>query len=196
MSRFMKGNVSYTSFKAERQPDSITEIKTLVEKYAFQLIQADDVRDESIGWVDPLLSFENEQFSNLLFRDFVLLSMRMDKYSFGASQIRPFLEEEEFNFKQANKLEYIPAQQKKELREKVIKRMRKKSLPKTAITEASWDSSNNTIFLFSQSSAVIAKFVDLFEKTFGFSLQQLSIVDMAENAGELEPIFGKLWSAE
>ena len=131
-----------------------------------------------------------------MFRDYLLLSLRIDKYGFSASQTRPYLEEAEFNFKRSNNLEHLPAQQKKELKEGVIKMMRTNTYPKTTITELFWSYETNNIYLFSQSSAVINKFVDIFEKTFELNLTPISILDGVDQFDSLEgvePFYTKIW---
>lgn len=199
MSKLLKGNINYTALKPSKSIESISEARVAIERYAFKKLDPEDVRDESSGWVDPYLSFEAENFNNIMFRDSMLLGFRQDKYSFGASQLRPYLEEAEFNFMKSNNLEYITAQQKKDLKESTIKKLKMNSYPKTTITEVVWNHSNNLVYIFTQSGTVLAKFIDIFEKTFELELEPIAIIDAVkamDNHKNLEPLLGKLWRVE
>lgn len=196
MSKLRSGRVSFTAFTPEKQPPDVTKMRKLLREHRFLPLAPEDVRDESVGWVDPLLSFETEEFPNCYFRDYYLFSLRIDRYGAGGSQLRPFLEEAEFRFKEEHKIEHIPAHQKKELREMAARRVRVKTLPRTVIAEVAWNLSENRLYLFSQSSGVLSRFVDAFEKTFAASIAPSFIVDAVEKLdkpGEITSIIGELW---
>ena len=199
MTKLLKGNVSFTVFKPEKTPENIEKTREALAEYAFQRLAPADLRDESVGWVDAVLCFDNENFSSLLHDGFFVFALREDKYSFTAAQLRPYIEEAEFVFKRENSLEYIAAQQKKEIKEQVIRRMRTNSYPKTTVTEAAWDMDSGLVYLFSQSGATIAKFTDVFEKSFQISLDQVSLFDSVKELGgadRMEPVFTRIWGDE
>ncbi len=195
-SKFIKGNISFTAFKPSQELSSITKAREYVEAAAFKPLRPEDVEDESVGWVDSELSFDTKDFPNFAFRDTMLVAMRMDRYTFTASQMRPYLEQAEHDFMLANNLEYISAQQKKEIKEQVIRTMKTNSYPKTTIVEMFWSFESNRVYLFSQSGTVISKFIDLFERTFEVSIEPLSImdaVDQLEHAERMEPLCADIW---
>ena len=199
MTRLLKGNVSFTVFKPEKTPENIEKAREALAGYAFQRLDPTDLRDESAGWVDAVLCFDNENFSSLMHDGFLVFALREDKYAFTAAQLRPYIEEAEFVFKRENNLEYIAAQQKKEIKEQVIRRMRTNSYPKTTVTEAAWDMDSGLVYLFSQSGAIIAKFTDVFEKSFQISLDQVSLFDSVKELGgadKMEPVFTRIWGDE
>ncbi len=199
MSKFLKGSVSFLMFTPDKQLNSITDVREKVLSKAFTMLKPTDLRDESIGWVDPLLTFDNENFSNLTDSDNILLGMRIDKYSFGASQMRPYLEEAVFNFKRDNALDYVTAEQQKELKEGVVRTLRMNSYPKTTIVEVAWNLSRNVVYLFSQSSAVVLKFSDLFEKTFETTLTLKPFyeeVEVFSQKDDFKSFIGQIWSVE
>ena len=196
MTRLLKGNVSVTVFKPKQAPESIDRVRLALSEHAFQRLEPTDLRDESVGWVDAVLSFDNENFSSLLHDTFFVFALREDKYSFTSAQLRPYIEEAEFVFKRENNLEYIAAQQKKEIREQVIRTMKTNSYPKTTITEVAWEIDTGLIYFFSQSGAVAAKFTDLFEKSFETSIDMVQLFDSVKELGgaeKIEPIFTKIW---
>ena len=196
MTKLLKGNVSFTVFKPEKIPEDIEKTRKSLAEYAFQRLDPADLRDESVGWVDAVLCFDNENFSSLMHDTFFVFAFREDKYSFSAAQLRPYIEEAEFVFKRENSIEYIAAQQKKEIKEQVIRRMKTNSYPKTAVTEVAWDMETGLVYLFSQSGATVAKFTDIFEKSFQMSLEQVSLFDSVKElggAGKIEPVFTKIW---
>ena len=196
MTKLLKGNVSFTVFKPGKLPESIEETRKILTGRAFQKLEATDPRDESLGWVDAVLCFDNENFSSLMHDTFFVFALREDKYSFSAAQLRPYIEEAEFVFKRENNLEYIAAQQKKEIKDQVVRRMRTNSYPKTTITEVAWDLDSGLVYLFTQSGTTQAKFTDIFEKSFETTLEQKSLFDSVKEIGgadKIEPIFTKIW---
>lgn len=199
MSKLLKGNVSFTVFRPEKMPENIEKTREALAEYAFQRLDPTDLRDESVGWVDAVLCFDSENFSSLLHDNFFVFALREDKYSFTAAQLRPYLEEAEFVFKRENNLEYIAAQQKKEIKEQVVRRMRTNSYPKTTITEAAWDMDSGLVYFFSQSGQTVAKFTDIFEKSFQVSLEQTSLFDSLKELGgadKMEPVLSTIWEAK
>ncbi|HOW51132.1 MAG TPA: recombination-associated protein RdgC [bacterium] len=196
MSKLLGGRVSFLTFLPEKKAPDSDDLRKKLFDQRFHPLLPEDVRDESVGWVDPFLSFENQAFPNCYFRDYYLFSLRIDRYSLGGAQLRPFLEEEIHRFKEDNKVEFIPAHQKKELRERAMRRVRVKTLPRTIITEAAWNLGENKLYLFTQSSTIISKFIDTFEKTFAISIAPSYLVDAVEKLdkpGDLTSIIGELW---
>lgn len=199
MTKLATGNVSITVFKASKTPKDIEETRRMLESGAFRKLEPTDIRDESTGWVDAILCFDSENFSSLMHDRFFVFAMRNDKYSFSASQMRPYLEEAEYVFKKENNLEYIAAQQKKEIKEQVTKKLKMNSFPKTTICEIAWDMESGRVYLFSQSSQIMPKFIDIFEKTFEVNLENIALLDSVDEVGgrdKIEPILGKIWSVQ
>lgn len=199
MTRLLKGNVSTTLFKPNKVPKTVGEARECLGRFSFKKLEPTDIRDESIGWVDAVLCFDNENFSSLMHDRFFVFALRADKYSFSASQIRPYVEEAEFLFKKDNNLEYIAAQQKKELKETVIRKLKSNSFPKTTVIEVAWDMESRFVYFFSQSGAFLAKFTDIFEKTFETTLENVYIFDSLKKMGtveKVEPVFAKIWSVK
>ncbi len=177
MSKLVKGAVSFSSFRAEGTMPSREKVRELLAAHVFKPLKPEDERDESVGWVDAIWSFDTERFPNLFSGSMLMLSMRVDRYSFSASQLRPFLEEAEYHYKTVNNLEYLSAQQRKELREAEIRKMRQNSFPRTTIVEMVWTIDENNIYLLTTSSAMVKRFMPLFENTFGFSLGERPLLD-------------------
>ena len=184
MSKLLKGAVSFTSFRPEGEVPTRERTRELIETQLFKPLKAEEERDESVGWVDAIWSFDTERLPNLFSGATLLLSMRIDRYAFSSSQLRPYLEEAEYHYKTTNRLEYISAQQKKEIRDAEIRRMRTNSYPKTQIVEIAWKIDEKTLYLFSQSSAAIKRFIPLFENSFGFSLEQSELIDESIASGK------------
>ena len=199
MTKLLKGTISRTIFKPDKKPENMTTIRESLERFAFKKIDPTDVRDESTGWIDAIMSFDSKNFSSLMHDRFMIFALRTDKFSFSSSQIRPHLEEAEHLFKIENNLEYISAQQKKEIKEQVTKRLKVNSIPKVTITETAWDMETNLVHLFSQSSQVVVRFTDIFEKTFEVNLETIELsnsIKQITKSGKLEPVLGKVWGIQ
>ena len=199
MTKLLKGNISVTLFKPNKVPKTIGEARECLERFSFKKLESTDIRDESNGWVDAILCFDNKNFSSLMHDRFFVFALRTDKYSFSASQLRPYLEESEFLFKKENNLEYIAAQQKKEIKETVIRKLKSNSFPKTTVIEVAWDMESRLVYFFSQSSPAIVKFTDVFEKTFETTLENVYIFDSLKKMGKVEkvePVFAQIWGVK
>lgn len=199
MTRLLKGNVSFTVFIPEKIPENIEKVREALAENAFQKLDPADLRNESVGWVDAQLCFDSENFSSLLHDSFFVFALREDKYSFTAAQLRPYIEEAEFVFKRENNLEYIAAQQKKDIKEQVVRRMKSNSYPKTTITEVAWDMDSHQIYFFSQSNAMITKFTDIFEKSFETSINQVQLFDSVKELGgadKMQPVLTEIWGGK
>ncbi|HDT11293.1 MAG TPA: hypothetical protein ENN58_00995 [bacterium] len=199
MTKLLKGTITRTIFKPDKNPKNISDIRESLERFAFKKIDPMDIRDESTGWVDAIMSFDSKNYSSLMHDRFMIFALRTDKFSFSASQIRPHLEEAEHVFKIENNLDYIAAQQRKEIKEQVIKKLKMNSIPKVTITEVAWDMESNLVHLFSQSSQVVVRFTDIFEKTFEVNLETIELYDsmkQIKGTGRIEPVFGKIWSVQ
>jgi DNA recombination-dependent growth factor C len=199
MTKLLKGTISRTIFKPDKKLENMTAIREALERFAFKKLDPADVRDESTGWIDAIMSFDSKNFNALMHDGFMIFALRTDKFSFSSSQIRPHLEEAEHLFKIENNLEYISAQQKKEIKEQVIKKLKVNSIPKVTITEVAWDMETNLVHLFSQSSQVAVRFTDIFEKTFELNLAIIELhdsINSIKGTGKLEPILGKVWGIQ
>ncbi|MGI6394798.1 MAG: hypothetical protein ACOX2F_08785 [bacterium] len=199
MTKLSKGSISVTVFNTSKTPDNIEEIRKMLAKYPFVKLEPTDVRDESSGWVDATLSFDSEHFSSLMHDRFLLFALRSDKYSFSASQMRPDLEEAEFLYRQNSGVTHIAAQQKKEIKEQIIRKMKMNSLPKVTVVEAAWDMETGKVYFFSQSNHMVTLFSDIFEKTFEVTLQTVSLLDSVDkilSRDKVEPVFGKIWGSK
>ncbi len=197
MTKLLKGTVTRTIFRPDKVPENIGEIRDSLKKFAFKKIDPMDVRDESTGWVDAIMSFDNENYGSLMHDSFMLFALRTDKFFFSASQIRPHLEEAEFTFKRENSLEYLSAQHRKEIKEQVVRKLKMNSTPKVTIAEVAWDMESNLVHLFSQSSQIVIRFIDIFEKTFELNLETVELYDsikQIKGSGKVESVLGKIWS--
>lgn len=177
MSKLLKGAVSFTAFRPEGEVPSRERTRELIDTQLFKPLRAEEERDESVGWVDAIWSFDTERLPNLFSGATLLLSVRIDRYAFSSSQLRPYLEEAEYHYKTTNKLEYISAQQTKEIRDAEIRKMRTNSYPKTQIVEIAWKIDDKIVYIFSKSSSAIKRFIPLFENSFGFSLVQTDLIN-------------------
>ncbi|MFO7735176.1 MAG: recombination-associated protein RdgC [bacterium] len=198
MNKLLKGRVSFKVFKPSVQIDSISDVRERVGRYSFKELKASDMRDESTGWVDPLLSFDNELFSSISHGEYLILGMRVDSFSLGAAVMRPHLEKAMYDFKNENNLEYISAQQKKEIQDRVKIKLKGSSVPRTKIVEMAWNHNSGLIYLCTQSKTDVNKFVNLFEKTFDMTISEFSVLDIVEKQGGSagETILSELWGTE
>lgn len=64
MSKLLGGRVSFLTFNPEKKAPDSDDLRKKLFDHRFHPLLPEDVRDESVGWVDPFLSFENRAFPN------------------------------------------------------------------------------------------------------------------------------------
>lgn len=172
-----KGSLGYVRFVATGEiPDAFEELYADgLAGHAFHEVDPSSEEDETAGWVtlhDPLLT---EFSADSLVRPgaIILLRLRIDTLrvpplvlkAHVAHEIRRRLKEE-----QRPKMTRAETQQ---VQRDVKKQLRRRSLAKMQLVEATWNLGTGEVRVLSTSRKAVGYFVDRFEKSFALVLQPL-----------------------
>ncbi|MET0794892.1 MAG: hypothetical protein ABW061_25460, partial [Polyangiaceae bacterium] len=128
-----------------------------------------------------------------MFHDsYVLLGFRVDRYRIPGSLLKSQITDEEQRMLSRTKKTKLSRNEKLEVKERVVMRLRKKVIPTSKAIDLCWHLDSGTVLFFGHSKRMLGDFAALFEKTFGLALVEDSPYAAATRAGlsrELERAF-------
>lgn len=150
---------------------------------AFQPLKPEDEAMEASGWCVMERPFDLEFDLGNIFEDrYLVLGFRVDRYRIPGGILRAHLAEEEQRLLARTGKNRVSRNERLELRDKVVLRLRRKFPPSTRAIDVVWDLDKGTVLFFSHSTRVLADFAALFEKTFRLPLTEDSPHRAAERA--------------
>lgn len=173
----LKGSITYVRFfvneplaDADRQK-AMARIRTR----AFKPLEPEDEDEVSVGWVPTEAPFDEEPsfgVHNVFPGDdkYLIISLRMDRWQFPVTLIRSKLAVAEKAYLEKKKRDRISRAERAELRDVVIRRLRREGVPVTKVADAVWNIETGELRLFNRGRTITEYFVELFEKTFGKDL--------------------------
>jgi hypothetical protein len=148
---------------------------------AFQPLKPDDEAVEASGWCVLERPFDLEFRMDNLFEDsFLVLGFRIDRFRVPGAMVRAQLADEEQRLLARTGKNRLSRNERLELKDKIVLKLRRKLTPSTKALDVVWDLDGGTVMFFSHSRRVLADFSALFEKTFGFALVEDSPYVAAE----------------
>ncbi len=150
----------------------------------FQPLKPDDEALEATGWCAMERPFDLELDSAKIFHDsYVLLGFRVDRYRIPGALLKSQITDEEQRLLARSKKTKLSRNEKLEIKDRVVMRLRKKVLPTSKALDVCWHLDSGTVLFFGHSKRTIADFCALFEKTFGLPLIEDSPYTAATRAG-------------
>ncbi|HWA75939.1 MAG TPA: hypothetical protein VG937_26560 [Polyangiaceae bacterium] len=148
---------------------------------AFQPLKPDDEAVEASGWCVFERPFDLEFHTANLFEDqFVVLGFRIDRYRVPGAMVRGLFAEEEQRLLARSGKNRLSRNERLELKEKIVLKLRRKLTPSTKAIDVVWDLDGGSVLFFSHARRTLADFTALFEKTFGIQLVEDSPYIAAE----------------
>lgn len=148
---------------------------------AFQPLKPDDEAVEASGWCVLERPFDLEFHSDNLYEDrYLLLGFRIDRYRVPGAMVRALVADEEQRLLTRSGKNRLSRNERLELKEKIVLKLRRKIAPSTKAIDVVWDLDGGTVLFFSHSKRVLADFSALFEKTFAQALVEDSPYIAAE----------------
>lgn len=136
---------------------------------AFQPLKPDDEAVEASGWCVLERPFDLEFQTDNIYEDrFLVLGFRIDRYRVPGSMVRAQLADEEQRLLARTGKNRLSRNERLELKDKIVLKLRRKLTPSTKAIDMVWDLDAKTVLFFSHSRRVLADFTALFQKTFGF----------------------------
>jgi hypothetical protein len=119
-----------------------------------------------------------------LFHDsYVLLGFRVDRYRIPGALLKSQIADEEQRLLVRSKKTKLSRNEKLEIKERVVMRLRKKVLPTSKAFDVAWHLDSGTVLFFGHSKRTLADFCALFEQTFSLPLVEDSPYTAATRAG-------------
>ena len=149
----------------------------------FQPLKPDDEALEATGWCAMERPFDLELDAAKIFHDsYVLLGFRVDRYRIPGALLKSQIVDEEQRMLARSKKTKLSRNEKLEIKDRVVMRLRKKVLPTSKAIDVSWHLDSGTVLFFGHSKRTIADFCALFEKTFALPLIEDSPYTAASRA--------------
>lgn len=167
----IKGALSYQRFRVEQDqglsPEQIVEKLRL---FKFRPLHDRGHDQETMGWSSYLAEYDTEkeiEISDILYDEKIVLSLRYDTVALPKPLLKSLIKRSLAAYHSEYK-KWPDRVVKKEIEQAEIASLRAKILPKTRIVEALWCQNSQELRIFTRSSSLIDRFVDLFKSTFKF----------------------------
>ena len=162
----------------------------------FEPLKPEDEALEATGWCVMERPFDLELDSAKMFHDnFVLLGFRVDRYRIPGALLKSQISDEEQRQLARGKKTKLSRNEKLEIKDRVVMRLRKKVIPTSKAIDVSWHLDSGVVLFFGHSKRMLLDFSALFEKTFGLALLEDSPYAVAKRASlsrELERAFKQI----
>ena len=137
----------------------------------FEPLKPEDEALEATGWCVMERPFDLELDSAKMFHDsFVLLGFRVDRYRIPGALLKSQIADEEQRQLARGKKTKLSRNEKLEIKDRVVMRLRKKVIPTSKAIDLCWHLDSGVVLFFGHSKRMILDFMALFEKTFGMQL--------------------------
>ena len=137
----------------------------------FEPLKPEDEALEATGWCVMERPFDLELDSAKMFHDsFVLLGFRVDRYRIPGALLKSQIADEEQRQLARGKKTKLSRNEKLEIKDRVVMRLRKKVIPTSKAIDLCWHLDTGVVLFFGHSKRMILDFMALFEKTFGMQL--------------------------
>lgn len=138
---------------------------------AMRPLDADEDIEERSGWCalgDPYqLELTHER---VYYNNFLNLGFRTDRWAIPAPVLKTKLREAETAYLAQKGRERLAKREKEELKQVVVRKLRKQFVPTVRVVDLSWSFEENLVRFYSHSARTIAAMADLFAQTFGLEL--------------------------
>ncbi len=169
----VSGSLSYARFFVERDlpRDFVARSHEAILRHALRPLSPNEPDAERSGWCvmgDPL---DVELPRERIYLDgFLNLGLRTDRWAIPSALFKTRLREAEVAHLARKERDRLGRREKAELKEVVMRELRKKLLPSIRSVDLSWSLEENVVRFFSHSKKSTATMIELFQHTFGFEL--------------------------
>ena len=131
---------------------------------------AEDVPERS-GWCAIGEPFDVDlHYDGVFYNNYINLGFRTDRWSIPGTVLRKQVREAESAYLVKRGRERLSRREKLEIKEVVLRKLRKQFEPVTRAVDLSWSLEDGIVRFFSQAARPIATMDELFTKTFGLKL--------------------------
>lgn len=186
----VSGSLSYARFFVEHDlpRDFVARSHEAILRHALRPLSANEPDAERSGWCvmgDPL---DVELARDRIYLDgFLNLGLRTDRWAIPSALVKTRLREAEAAHLARQERERLGRREKAELKEVVLRELRKKLLPSIRSVDLSWSLEERIVRFFSHSKKSTATMIELFQHTFGFELVPESPYTLGRRLGLSDP---------
>lgn len=197
----LHGSLTYARFFAEGDvPDDFRDkFMRQIRLRAMKPLEPEDADLERSGFCKVGEPFELDlTYEDVFYNEYINLGIRTDRWKLPQTVLKQRLREAEAAYLQKKGRERLGRAEKAELKEVVVRKLKKQTAPTTRIIDLSWSLPDKLVRFFSHSDKASEILLDLFQRTFGLKLvreapytlaARLGLSKAQENAWqELEPL--------
>ena len=150
----------------------------------FEPLKPEDEALEATGWCVMERPFDLDIDAAKMFHDsYVTLGFRVDRYRIPGALLKSQITDEEQRMLSRTKKAKLSRNEKLEVKERVVMRLRKKVIPTSKAIDLCWHLDSGTVLFFGHSKRMLGDFAALFEKSFGLPLLEDSPYAAATRSG-------------
>lgn len=167
----LRGSISYTKYYVEGEFADNFRDKLLDKLHLrrFQPLTVDSEDEQRIGWVsinrplDPEVTFD---FNDVFYNNYINLTLRIDAWRFPGSVFKAAFAEAEKKFLTKKGREKLTKREKDDLKMTVGRKLRHHFSPTIRVIDLSWNTEENILRFWNQSTKGQELLFELWEKTF------------------------------
>jgi recombination associated protein RdgC len=169
----LKGSLTYTRLfvDGELPKDFRDSFPKSIRLRAMKPLEPDEEALERAGWCAIGEPFDvTPAYDDVFYNEYLNLGYRTDKWKIPGALLRAKVREAEAAQLGRKGRERLSRQEKTELKELVVRRLKKQLAPSTRAVDLSWSLDEGIVRFFSQSERTVLAMMDLFHRTFGLKL--------------------------
>ena len=182
----LKGSLTYARFFVDGEvPDDFRErFMRSIRLRALKPLEPDEEDLERSGWCRVGEAFELElDYESVFYNEFVNLGFRTDRWVVPGPLLRAKMREAEAAYLTKKGRERISRKERNELKELVMRRLRRQLSPAMRMADLSWSLNDGVVRFFSHSPKTAGVMMELFHRTFGLKLIPESPYTLAARLG-------------
>jgi recombination associated protein RdgC len=169
----LKGSLTYTRLFVDGElPKGFRDsFPKSIRLRAMKPLEPDEEALERAGWCAIGEPFDvTPSYADVFYNEYLNLGYRTDKWKIPGALLRAKVREAEAAQLGRKGRERLSRQEKAELKELVVRRLKKQLAPSTRAVDLSWSLDEGIVRFFSQSERTVLAMMDLFHRTFGLKL--------------------------
>jgi hypothetical protein len=193
----LRGSLTYARYFVDGEPpdDFRDAFVRAVRLRAMKPLEPDDDALERSGWCAVGEPFELAlDYESVFYNSFLNVGFRTDRWVVPGPMLKAKMRDAEAAYLAKKGRERLSKRERTELKELVLRRLRKDLVPQMRVVDLSWSLEEGVVRFFSLAARPAAAMSDLFTKTFGLKLVPEAPYTLAARLG-LGKAEEKAWEA-
>ena len=169
----LRGSLTFSRFYVigELSDDFQKVVEKRIQKHAIVPLVPEEDEVQHHGWACHTDPFDTElDYDKIFLGEYVALALRVDRWAIPGPLLKAHLKEAEQKLLEQKGLERLGRKTKAELKDMVVKKLRKRLVPVTKSYDLIWNRTTGVVLFFSHSEKIHELAQEMFEKTFGVQL--------------------------